>query len=129
MEYTAEKWKYRNIIIGGVSVCILLVGSFFLFTSISHKNEAVPQSSEIKSSDGQTYSDKPLDHGYSFAYSSPYTIKTGSRPFNNNDEGFSYTAYANCTEKQLCEETESNFSVTAYENRQNWNLEEWMQKS
>jgi len=80
---------------------------------------------------------------FSFDYPKTYVISEGGRPFNVNDEGTMYTVNAYCTDAENCrtnnqycinktdciDEKQNTFMVSVYENRQDWNLDEWIRQS
>jgi hypothetical protein len=114
------------------SVVIIILAIFAYLTLTKNKKVAmVPTATPIKNTSNlKTHTLSEQGHNITFTYSPTYTVSTGGRPFNTNNEGVSNLALANCTSHALCTgSAENSFTVTIYENRQNWSLDDWMQKS
>ena len=78
----------------------------------------------------QVYEASLYEHSFSFSYPPGYKVSKGGRPFNVNNEGFSTSYSLDCNSRELCpDDIVGSFSVTVYENRQDWSLEDWLVQS
>jgi hypothetical protein len=121
----------RYLIVG---LIILVILGIFLVTVIFNtlkSQQKKAQSEPTPAIDNwQTYSSTQYGQTVTFKYPEEYLIEKGGKPFNLNEEGTSVALDIRCGNKDLCQKFQTNsLTINIYENRQNWNLDDWINNS